>query len=193
MLKLIPLAYLFFCITLSSCVTYRNGQTPDDVYMAAEPEFVNDIDLRRYRQTDAFREDLFNHRNNGNLTFRDINNFYCDDPSRFFIMNNQCFCLTNNNIVPFRPARQITNSPNFQNNPTIISREPTNGTINYGKFSAPEYQNGSRYFPKGSNNNNTTYPSSEDNGGSRYFQNNATQGSYRNMNSGGSIRSGRRN
>jgi hypothetical protein len=189
MRKLILVAYTSFMILLTSCATYRNGHTPDDVYMAAEPEWVSNNDYHRYEnQTNVYRE----HRSVGPQT-RDLTRFFCDDPNRLIVLNNQCYCLTSGYAIPFVPARPIQNLPTIQNNPSVISKESNPKTINYGKYASPEYNNGSRLYPKANNQNDTERSYSENNGGSRFFQNSAPSNSSGSSQSGSGTRSGRRN
>jgi hypothetical protein len=194
MRKLIPLSFLSFTMFLCSCATYRNGQTPDDVYMAAEPEWarVND----RYRaddNRDLYSENRTVHTQTGNRPTRNLYNFYCDDPRRLIVFNDQCYCLTNGSAIPFVPAKPIRNLPTIQSNPSVLSKDPVPQNIQYGKFSVPVYNNGSRIFPKASNDNNTQRATSDNNGGSRYFQSNTPSNSSGSSNTGSGSRSGRRN
>jgi hypothetical protein len=193
MRKLIPFTYLFSITILTSCATYRNGQTPDDMYMASDPEFVSIVDSKKDNERVESMEERSSRIQIDSRQFRNINSCYCEVPSRLVILNNQFYCLTNGSIFPFAPVGQTRNKPTLQNNPTIISIEPNNDKVNYGKFSVPEYKNGSRSFPRANNNNNDSYPSSENNGGGRYFQSNSPSGSSGSNSTGGSIRNGRRN
>ncbi len=190
MRKLIPLAYLSATMLFSSCATYRNGQTPDDVYMAAEPELAGYVN---FNHNNNFIEDRFTRPQTGNTPFGNRINFYCDDPTRLIVLNNQCYCLTNGGATPFVPAKQIQHLPTIQNNPTVISKESTPRTINYGKYSSPEYHNGSTLFPRANNKNDVQKSSSDNNGGSRYFQNNSSSNPSGGSSSGSGSRSGRRN
>lgn len=197
MRKLIPLAYLSAFILCSACATYRTGQMPDDVYMAANPEIVSRVDLN---QNKIIYNDISDNGSirvqTGSRLFSDLNNFFCDEPRRLIILNNQCYCVTDVGMFPFVPARPIKNMPIIQNNPSVISKETAPRTIQYGKYATPEYQNGSRFFPKANNRNDIQYQSSENNGGSRYFQNNTSStpsGNGGSSGSGSGARSGRRN
>jgi hypothetical protein len=189
MRKLIPLAYVSAVLIFSSCATYRNGQTPDDVYMAADPEVVSYVNFNR---NEDFRDERFVPVQQGNRVFNHWNNFYCDDPTRLMVLNNRCYCLTNGGMMPFVPAREIKNMPTMQNNPSVISSESSPRRINYGKYSVPAYENGSSAFPRANNRNDIQYPSSDKNGGSRYFQSNSSSNSS-GSSSGSGTRSGRRN
>jgi hypothetical protein len=189
MRKLILVAYSSSILLITSCATYRNGQTPDDVYMAAEPEWVENSERNRYDE----HNDVYRESRSAEMQTRNQNRFFCDDPNRLIILNNQCYCLTGSQIIPFVPARPIRNMPTLQSNPSVISKESNPKTINYGKYASPEYNNGSRLFPKANDQNNVQRTYSENNGGSRFFQNNAPSNSSGSSNSGSGTRSGRRN
>ena len=68
MRKLIPLTYLSAFVLFTSCATYRNGQTPDDVYLAAAPDMVSYVDFsnkkeynNNYRGSNQVRIQFGNH------------------------------------------------------------------------------------------------------------------------------------
>lgn len=186
----------FILLLMTSCATYRNGQTPDDVYFAAEPEnYVHEeYDLER-------REEF----NNGGRRVRIIDNnqpntlfnrSFCHDPASMIILNNQCFCAVNGNLIPFIPRTALPSSPVRSSTVSALGNTTlTEQPVRAGKyFVNPKPSNGSSIFKGGSNQNQTRYSNTTDNNnsGSRYFQSNSSpSSSYGNSSSGG--RSGRRN
>lgn len=184
----------FALVLLSSCATYRNGQTPDDVYFAAEPDnYVRENyeeqreDISHGRQ----RVSIFdNNRNNQRMIQR-----FCNDPASMIILNKQCFCAFNGQLIPFIPRTIQPSSPVRQSSLSNLGNSSGTNPVPVGKyFVNPRPSNGSSIFIGGSNQNQTRYGNTSDNNnsGSRYFQSNASPASSSGNNSNGG-RSGRRN
>ena len=185
----------FAGLLLTSCATYRNGQTPDDVYFAAEPEnYVRE-------EYDDERTEEFN---NGGRRVRIVDNNrpnnmfnqrFCNDPASMIILNNQCFCAVNGNLIPFIPRSIQPSSPIRQSSVSGLGNSTATEPVRVGKyFVTPKPSNGSTIFQGGSNQNQTRYSNTTDNNnsGSRYFQSNSSPSSSSGSSSNG-IRSGRRN
>jgi hypothetical protein len=177
---------------LTSCATYRNGQTPDDVYFAAEPDnYVQEeteYERRHDVQNGGRQVRLFDN----NRRFNRFNNQFCHDPASMIILNNQCFCAVNGNLIPFIPRTNQPSSPVRQSPISGLGNASGSDPVPVGKyFVNPRPSNGSRIFNGGSNQNQTRYSNSSENNnsGSRYFQSTSPSPSSGSSSNGG----GRRN
>jgi hypothetical protein len=180
---------------MTSCATYRNGQTPDDVYFAAEPD-------NYVRQ--EYEHERTEEYNNGGRRVRIVDNNrpnqmfnqrFCHDPASMIILNNQCFCAVNGNLIPFIPGTVRPSSPVRQSTVSSLENSKVTEPVRVGKyFVNPKPSNGSTIFKGGSNQNQTRYSntSENNNSGSRYFQSNSSSSSSSGSSSNSS-RSGRRN
>jgi hypothetical protein len=185
--------------SLSSCATYRNGQTPDDVYFAREPEFDDYVRFDNNDEVDAYREDRQIRMQIRNRNFRSFNDPLCYDPSNIIIRNNDCYCITNNGLVPFIPQKQIKATPVLQSGLSNLGTSSQTQPLRTGKYVIqPKPDNGSRFFHGATNQNNIKYSrqsgsDNNQNSGSRYFQNNASGSQNSSTIRNGSSQSGRRN
>jgi hypothetical protein len=190
---------LISMFTFSSCATYRNGQTPDDVYFAAVPELDNYVSFDNDRERiTSNREDRQIRMQIYDRRFRSLNDPFCHDPSSIIIRNNHCYCPSNGAIVPFIPGSRIVHTPTLQPGLSSISTNIGREPINTGKYIIPaQPSNGSNYFRGATNQNQTRYApynNNSENNGSRFFNSNPSGSPSGNFGSGGgSSRSGRRN
>ena len=185
--------------SLSSCATYRNGQTPDDVYFAAEPQFDDYVRFDNNHSIESDREDRQIRMQIRNRNFRSLNDPLCYDPANIFIRNNHCYCITPNGLIPFIPQKQIKATPLLQSGLSNLGGNTQSESIRVGKYTIqPKPVNGSKFFHGGSNQTNIRYSRQSEyegnqNSGSRYFQNNASGSQNSSTNTNGSSQSGRRN
>ncbi len=205
-MQIILPAVLFISIFgLSSCATYRSGQTPDDVYFAEVPVFDPYITLdREHENSDRLREDRQIRMQINNRRFRGLNDPFCYDPSSIMFMNNHCYCMTTGRFMPFIPVNtfipnhQIRANPTYQPGLASLNNYKNPESVRAGKFiSTPRPSNGSRYFGGASNQNQIRYSNensntNSENSGSRFFNNSPSTTPSGNFRSSGSSGTGRR-
>lgn len=167
--------------SLGSCATYRNGQTPDDIYFA-EPAAVGQYVIipsgsERDREDRQIRMQIYNPR------FRGLYDPYFWQYNSPFIQQSALFGFGHHNLIPVRP------------NPISSFTPPV--SIMIPKVTAPTTAQ-----PKQPGKLGWTYPSTNTSSsttnqqsGTRYFSNNSgsTPSSPRPSSGNGGTRSGRRN
>jgi hypothetical protein len=182
--NLLSLILFILIFSLSSCATYRNGQTPDDVY------FADALTVSQYviipSTTDRDREDRQIRMQIYDPRFRGLYDPYYWHYNSPFLHQPSLFGFGHNNLLPLQPNTLSRFTPPISTTiPTVTPPE----------ISKPK-QPGKMGWTYPSNNNSNSNTNTKQQSGSRYFSENSGSKPSSPRSSGntnGGTRSGRRN